>query len=264
MKIEAVDFFYLAMPEITTEADGSQDALLVRVAAGGHVGWGECEASPLVSIAAFVCPMSHGVCRPVGASVLGQVIDGPGDIAPHGGSGRVRQHGSAAGCRIPGPASRWRSGTYSARRVASRSGGCSATTERTRRRRTPRSSSATRRSRRWNWRVSLGPEAFRLPSSAGVRSDAAPWKRTPTISWRRARALARTASCSSTSARSGATMSSAAALRLAGTGASEGYLARGAFQRRRSANLRRAREPQPQRAARRRRGRRTTFIWRAT
>lgn len=80
MKIEAVDFFYLSMPEVTTEGDGSQDALLVRVAAGGHVGWGECEASPLVSIAAFVCPMSHGACRPVGASVLGQSINGPEDI----------------------------------------------------------------------------------------------------------------------------------------------------------------------------------------
>ena len=80
MKIEAVDLFYLAMPEITMEADGSQDALLVRVAAGGHVGWGECEAAPLPSIAAFVCPMSHGVCRPVGASVLGETIDGPEDI----------------------------------------------------------------------------------------------------------------------------------------------------------------------------------------
>ena len=81
MKIEAVDFFYLAMPVVTDEADGSQDALLVRVAGGGHVGWGECEASPLVSIAAFVCPMSHGVCRPVGDSVLGQRLDGPEDIA---------------------------------------------------------------------------------------------------------------------------------------------------------------------------------------
>jgi L-alanine-DL-glutamate epimerase-like enolase superfamily enzyme len=79
--IEAVDFFYLAMPEVTTEGDGSQDALLVRVAAGGLVGWGECEASPLVSIAAFVCPMSHGACRPVGASVLGQRLESPEDIA---------------------------------------------------------------------------------------------------------------------------------------------------------------------------------------
>jgi L-alanine-DL-glutamate epimerase-like enolase superfamily enzyme len=80
VKIEAVDFFYLSMPEVTTEGDGSQDALLVRVAAGGNIGWGECEASPLVSIAAFVCPMSHGACRPVAASVLGQPIDGPDDI----------------------------------------------------------------------------------------------------------------------------------------------------------------------------------------
>src|SRR5882724_9812709 len=81
MKIEAVDFFYVSMPEVTTDADGSQDALVVRVAAGGLVGWGECEASPLVSIAAFICPMSHGACRPVAASVLGQPVDSPADIA---------------------------------------------------------------------------------------------------------------------------------------------------------------------------------------
>ena len=80
MKIESVDFFYLSMPVVTTEGDGSQDALLVRVAAGSHVGWGECEASPLTSIAAFICPMSHGACRPVSASVLGQDINGPADI----------------------------------------------------------------------------------------------------------------------------------------------------------------------------------------
>ena len=81
MKIEAVDFFYVSMPEVTTDADGSQDALVVRVAAGGLTGWGECEASPLVSIAAFICPMSHGACRPVAASVLGQTVEQPADIA---------------------------------------------------------------------------------------------------------------------------------------------------------------------------------------
>lgn len=81
MKIEAVDFLYLSMPVVTTAADGSQDALVVRVAAGGHIGWGECEASPLVSIAAFVAPMSHGACQPVSASVLGRELNGPEDIA---------------------------------------------------------------------------------------------------------------------------------------------------------------------------------------
>ena len=80
MKIDSVDLFYLAMPEVTIAADGSQDALLVRVSAGGQVGWGECEASPLTSIAAFVTPMSHGACRPVAASVLGATLDNPDDI----------------------------------------------------------------------------------------------------------------------------------------------------------------------------------------
>jgi len=84
MKIESVDFFYLSMPEVTTAADGSQDALLVRVVAGGHTGWGECEAAPLPSIAAFVCPMSHGACRPVSASILGATLDGPESIAKIG------------------------------------------------------------------------------------------------------------------------------------------------------------------------------------
>jgi L-alanine-DL-glutamate epimerase-like enolase superfamily enzyme len=80
MKIEAVDFFYLSMPVVTDAGDGSQDALVVRVHAGGITAWGECEASPLTSIAAFVCPMSHGACRPVAASVLGEDVSSPADI----------------------------------------------------------------------------------------------------------------------------------------------------------------------------------------
>jgi L-alanine-DL-glutamate epimerase-like enolase superfamily enzyme len=81
MKIESVDFFYLSMPVVTDAGDGSQDALVVRVRAGGIEAWGECEASPLTSIASFVCPMSHGACRPIGASVLGQDVSSPADIA---------------------------------------------------------------------------------------------------------------------------------------------------------------------------------------
>ena len=80
MKIEAIDFFYLSMPKVTTEADGSQDALLVKVAAGGLVGFGEGEAAPLPSIAALVCPLSHGSCQPVQDSVLGQNLNNPADI----------------------------------------------------------------------------------------------------------------------------------------------------------------------------------------
>ncbi|MEZ6152093.1 MAG: mandelate racemase/muconate lactonizing enzyme family protein [Pirellulaceae bacterium] len=80
MKIDSIDFFYLTMPQVLDIGDGSQDALLVRVSAGEHVGWGECEAAPLVSIASLVCPMSHSACKPVQASVLGQSIDGVDDI----------------------------------------------------------------------------------------------------------------------------------------------------------------------------------------
>ncbi len=81
MKIESVDFFYLSMPQIEDIGDGSQDALLVRVTAGGYTGWGECESSPLPTIAALICPMSHSACKPVIASILGQTLNDPGDTA---------------------------------------------------------------------------------------------------------------------------------------------------------------------------------------
>ena len=80
MKIDSVDFYYLSMPEVLDIGDGSQDALLVRIAAGDHVGWGECEAAPLVSIASLICPMSHSACKPVVASVIGQEINDVNDI----------------------------------------------------------------------------------------------------------------------------------------------------------------------------------------
>ena len=50
MRVEAIDLYYLSMPEVTLDVNGGQDALLVRATVGDHVGWGECEASPLVSI----------------------------------------------------------------------------------------------------------------------------------------------------------------------------------------------------------------------
>ena len=81
MKIEAVDFFYLSIPSVLDIGDGSQDALLVRVQAGGYIGWGECEAAPLPSIASWCCPMSHSACKPVSASVLGQRLETVEDIA---------------------------------------------------------------------------------------------------------------------------------------------------------------------------------------
>jgi len=80
MKIDSVDFYYLSMPQVLDIGDGSQDALLVRIAAGEYVGWGECEAAPLVSIASLICPMSHSACKPVIESVLGHSINHVSDI----------------------------------------------------------------------------------------------------------------------------------------------------------------------------------------
>lgn len=80
MKIDSVDAFYFSMPEIYDIGDGSQDALLIRVRGGGTTGWGECEAAPLPSIAALVCPMSHSACKPVAVSVVGESVECPGDI----------------------------------------------------------------------------------------------------------------------------------------------------------------------------------------
>ncbi|WP_053202450.1 mandelate racemase/muconate lactonizing enzyme family protein [Jiangella muralis] len=68
------------MPTVENVGDGSQDVLLVRVRAGGWEGWGECEASPLVSIASLIAPRSHSACQPVLSSVLGQRIDGIDDV----------------------------------------------------------------------------------------------------------------------------------------------------------------------------------------
>ena len=68
------------MPQVLDRGDGSQDALVVRVRGGGLVGWGECEAAPLVSIASWCCPMSHSACRPLRDSVLGRRLESPRDI----------------------------------------------------------------------------------------------------------------------------------------------------------------------------------------
>lgn len=80
MKIESVDFFYLSMPEVLDIGDGSQDSTLVRVRGGGLEGWGECEASPLPTIASYVCPMSHSACKPVKWAVEGMPLNSVEDI----------------------------------------------------------------------------------------------------------------------------------------------------------------------------------------
>jgi len=81
MKISSVDPFYFQMPDITSAADGTQDTLLVRIRTDtGYEGWGECDASPLVSIAVYCCPMSHGNIINIHTSLIGETLAEPSDV----------------------------------------------------------------------------------------------------------------------------------------------------------------------------------------
>jgi L-alanine-DL-glutamate epimerase-like enolase superfamily enzyme len=81
VKIEAIDLFYIALPEITQTADGSQDSLVVRIRTdNGLEGWGECDASPLISMAAYVMPMSHSNVININEALIGETLDSPEDV----------------------------------------------------------------------------------------------------------------------------------------------------------------------------------------
>lgn len=81
MILTAVDPFYLKLPVVTDAADGTQDTVLVRFRAdNGLEGWGECDASPLVTIAAYCCPMSHGNIINLRETLVGETLESVEDI----------------------------------------------------------------------------------------------------------------------------------------------------------------------------------------
>jgi L-alanine-DL-glutamate epimerase-like enolase superfamily enzyme len=82
MRIVSVDPFYVKVPQVSHAADGTQDSFLVRVRAdNGLEGWGESDASPLVCLAAYCCPMSHGNIINITESLLGETLDSVADVA---------------------------------------------------------------------------------------------------------------------------------------------------------------------------------------
>lgn len=81
MRIELVDLFYFALPNIEDRADGSQDSFLVRLRSdSGLEGYGESDSSPLIAIACYCAPMSHSNIVALSQSLLGQTLEGPEDI----------------------------------------------------------------------------------------------------------------------------------------------------------------------------------------
>lgn len=81
MEITEIELFYLAQPEISDAADGTQDTLLVRVVTDkGVAGYGECDASPLVSMAVYCCPTSHSNIVNIRETVIGETLSSVDDI----------------------------------------------------------------------------------------------------------------------------------------------------------------------------------------
>lgn len=81
MRIKQIELFYLALPEIRDQADGSQDSFVVRIRSDtGIEGHGESDSSPLLAFAAYCTPMSHGNIVNLAESLIGQTVESPDDI----------------------------------------------------------------------------------------------------------------------------------------------------------------------------------------
>ena len=92
MKIESVDFFYLAMPVVTEAADGSQDALLVRVTSGAHQAGANARPPR--------CPRSRPSSRQCRMAPAGPF---PPPCSASGSRGRT----TSPACRRPSPITAW-------------------------------------------------------------------------------------------------------------------------------------------------------------
>lgn len=73
MKITDVKVVHLRLPVVTHRADGTQDALLVKVTTdAGITGIGQVDASPVACIGAITAPHSHEIARGLRECVLGE------------------------------------------------------------------------------------------------------------------------------------------------------------------------------------------------
>ena len=219
MKIEAVDFFYLSMPEVWTSATAARMRCWCGSRPADHVGWGECEAAPLPSIASLVCPMSHSACKPVQDSVLGAKLRFSGGYPQDRRCGARQQSRSASGRPH---AVRHRHGAVGLARQEARRAGLEAVGMARGVCKDALLFGAVRRYAgrdTWRRRWPRARRAFVPPSSAGGRSAMVRCRRTRTKSPRRARAWGRTASCWWMPAPSGTDVGRRAKARLTETGA---------------------------------------------
>lgn len=73
MKITEVRCLHLRLPTVNGRADGSQDALVVKVATdAGIVGIGQVDASPVAAMGSIDAPRSHQIAQGLRECVLGE------------------------------------------------------------------------------------------------------------------------------------------------------------------------------------------------
>ena len=73
MRITEVRALHLSLPSIAVRADGTQDALLVKVETdAGITGIGEVDSSPLAAKGAIEAPVSHSIAAGLREIVLGE------------------------------------------------------------------------------------------------------------------------------------------------------------------------------------------------
>ena len=73
MKITKVEAIYVRQPEVKTQCDSGQDALVVRVETdAGITGFGEVDSSPMAVKGAIEGPFSHTTAAGLGSIVIGE------------------------------------------------------------------------------------------------------------------------------------------------------------------------------------------------
>src|SRR5271166_5042082 len=73
LKITAVEAIYLRLPQVKTQCDSGQDALIVKVSTNaGITGYGEVDSNPMAALGCIVGPFSHTTATGLAHVVMGE------------------------------------------------------------------------------------------------------------------------------------------------------------------------------------------------
>ncbi len=73
LKITGVEAIYLRLPEVKTQCDSGQDALIVKVSTNaGITGYGEVDSNPMAALGCIVGPFSHTTATGLAHVVMGE------------------------------------------------------------------------------------------------------------------------------------------------------------------------------------------------